>query len=43
MINSLKGEYIKWRQNSKTTLRRLEIDISVENFKIKNLKFVFFF
>ncbi|CAF2862178.1 unnamed protein product [Rotaria sp. Silwood2] len=26
IINSLKGEYIKWRLNSKTALRRVEID-----------------
>ncbi|CAF4404073.1 unnamed protein product, partial [Adineta steineri] len=34
MINSLKGEYIKWRQNSKTTFRRLDIDISSDEVKL---------
>ncbi|UJR37641.1 hypothetical protein I4U23_030338 [Adineta vaga] len=35
VINNLKGEYIKWRQSSKATLRRLEIDIP--NAEIKHL------
>jgi hypothetical protein len=42
MINSLKGEYIKWRQSSKTTLRRLEIDISVGRSQIFDLDFFYF-
>ena len=29
IINNLKGEYLKWRLNSKTTLRRQDVDISV--------------
>ncbi|CAF3751122.1 unnamed protein product [Rotaria socialis] len=33
IINGLKGEYIKWRLNSKTALRRVEIDISSDEIK----------
>ncbi|CAF1181381.1 unnamed protein product [Didymodactylos carnosus] len=33
MFNNLKEEYFKWRQNSKTTLRRLENDISSDEMK----------
>ncbi|CAF1590816.1 unnamed protein product [Adineta ricciae] len=33
VLNNLKGEYIKWRQSSKATLRRLEIDISSNEIK----------
>ena len=31
----MKGEYIKWRQNSKTTLRRLDNDITVRSSQSK--------
>jgi hypothetical protein len=34
-MNSLQGEYIKWRQNSKIALRKFENDISVGSLKWK--------
>ncbi|UJR08576.1 hypothetical protein I4U23_012835 [Adineta vaga] len=33
ILNSLKGEYIKWRQNSKIALRKFENDISSDEMK----------
>ncbi|CAF5202465.1 unnamed protein product, partial [Rotaria magnacalcarata] len=33
ILNGLKGEYIKWRLNSKTALRRVEIDISSDEIR----------
>ncbi|CAF1120674.1 unnamed protein product [Adineta ricciae] len=33
LLNSLKGEYIKWRQSSKKALRKVENDISSEEMK----------